>query len=211
MTVFKEDEIVQVKRRWKAGRFLLQLTCALMHEPLGCLGFCLLLVRSAFQADAEDQVYSSQPGWRLLLEEVGGSREGRSSEVSAQHHGQVKHRKLLPQAGAALGWALKPQLQRSCTAPLWHRAVTAPTAGRGGKSCPALLKIFFTGEWRGENYSFNPRQFPPICQHMVEVIIIWLKYKASLRLFFCFNSLTILLWNLGEILWILLSFSIVPW
>lgn len=114
-------------------------------------------------------------------------------------------------AGAALGWALKPQLQRSCTAPLWHRAVTAPTAGRGGKSCPALLKIFFTGEWRGENYSFNPRQFPPICQHMVGVIIIWLKYKASLRLFFCFNSLTILLWNLGEILWILLSFSIVPW
>lgn len=134
MTVFK-DEIVQVKRRWKAGRFLLQLTCALMHEPLGCLRFWWMLVRSAFQADAEDQVYSSQPGWLSSESPERGGREQRGQELWERLLLNTtdgwRMRSICPRQEKPLGWALKPWLQRSRPAPFWHRAVTAPTGGGG--------------------------------------------------------------------------------
>lgn len=62
--------------------------------------------------------------------------------------------------------------------------------GRTGKSCSVLLKTFLLGNEGKKNHSINPKQFPPICQHMVGAIIIWLKYKVSSSLFFYFNSLT---------------------
>lgn len=95
-----------------------------------------------------------------------------------------------------------------------HSATEQSQLSQLGRSekLPCSPEIIFLQRNEGEKmHSFNARQFPLICQHMVGAIIIWLEYKASLRLFFCFSSLTILLWNLGEILWILLSFSIVPW
>lgn len=77
-----------------------------------------------------------------------------------------------------------------------HSATEQSQLSQLGRSekLPCSPEIIFLQRNEGEKtHSFNARQFPLICQHMVGAIIIWLEYKASLRLFFCFSSLTILL------------------
>lgn len=175
-----------------------------MHQTLCFFRFWLLLIRSAFQSDVEDQVYSSQPCWHLLLRKAWKRWEGEKrggQEVGVRSHAQP------------FGWALKHQPAKEPFTPLYHRAVkdSSQKWRENGKELLCSLENIFTGEWRKKKHSINPKQFPSICQHMVGAIIIWLKYKVSSSLFFYFNSLTFLLWNLGVILWTSLSFSIVPW
>lgn len=155
MTVFKEDEIVQVERRWKPGGFLLQLTCALMHEPLSLLRFWLLLLSSAFQADAEIRFTApSQTGVCSPGRPGRGGREQRGQELVERlllnTRDGWRMRNICPRQVQPLGWAPKPPVQRSCTAPLWHGAGTAPTGGGGGETCLVLLKIFLWGNEGGK-------------------------------------------------------------
>lgn len=169
MTVFKGDEIVQVRRRWKAGHLLLQLTCAVMHEPLR---FWLLLVRSAFQADAEDQVYSSQPGWHLLLRKAwerweGAERAGTQSEAS-HHHGGVKDEKHLPQAGAAFGLSSQTPTAKELHSPTVPQGShSSHSWGRREKWPCSPENIFFTAEWRGKKTT------PSILGNFLLSVRIW--------------------------------------
>lgn len=156
MTVFKEDEIVQVKRRWKPGHLLLQLTRALMHEPLAASGSgCCwsgqhfrLMLRIRFTALSHAGICSSgRPGR--------GGREQRGQELgvrlllkSVDGWGM---RSLCPSQVQPLGWALKPWLRRHCIAPLWHRAGTAPTGGRGGKTVALFSWKYFLQGNEGKN------------------------------------------------------------